>query len=122
MVTINDIKISAKLLDFGDNEDAKQITDVEIQSVLDTVSSFYQFYLTNLGIDDRDDDRVNRLIVLETIIRLCLSNYNDNQKTYIEALRLERDNYKTDIEKSIRRFTGSRRYIKPPKIKEGLYD
>lgn len=122
MVTINDIKLSAKLLDFGDNEDAKQITDTEIQSVLDTVSSFYNFYLTNLGIDDRDDDRVNRLIVLETIIRLCLSNYNDSQKTYIEALKLERDNYKTDIEKSIRRFTGSRRYIKPPKIKEGLYD
>lgn len=116
MVTVEKIKAQAKLLDYGDNEDAKQITDEEIQSVIDEASSYYNQLLSGLDVNTDFSFKVDRLISLEVIVRLCLSNYNDNQKSYIESLKAERDSLKLELEKNIRLFTTSRKVVSPPKM------
>lgn len=119
MVTIQDIKNSAKLFDYGDNAEAGQITDNEIQNLIDKISSDIDAWLGVLKAQIGSEYNKDRYIALEVIIALALSNYNDAQKTYIEALKVERDRYKEELAKSVRRFSASLSTAKMPTYNNG---
>lgn len=119
MVSVNDIKQAAKLFDYGDNKDAGQISDDEIQNLIDKISEDVNGWISSLKINVGATYNIDRYISLEVIIALALSNYNDSQKTYIEALKLERDRYKEMLEKNVRRFGVSRSVPKMPSYTEG---
>ncbi len=118
-VTVETIKASAKLFDYGDNKEAKQITDEEIQLLIDKIKKQILTWLEDIKIKKGAEYNIERYIILETIIALALSNYNDSQKSYIEALKLERDKYFDMIEKNTKRFAGSRSIVEMPTLKKG---
>ena len=118
-VTVDDIKASAKLFDFGDNKEAKQITDEEISVLIEKIKTQILNWLKNVNLEIGAEYNIERYIILETIIALALSNYNDNSKTYIEALKLERDRYYTMIEKNAKKFATSRSIPKMPSLNKG---
>lgn len=118
-VSIEDIKVSAKLFDYGDNKEAGQITDEEIQKLIDKISSDVDGWLGVLKAKIGSSYNIERYITLEVIISLALSNYNDTQKTYIEALKAERDRYKEELAKSVRRFSVSLTTAKMPTYSNG---
>lgn len=118
-VSIEDIKASAKLFDYGDNKEAGQITDEEIQKLIDKISSDVDGWLGVLKAKIGSSYNIERYITLEVIISLALSNYNDAQKTYIEALKVERDRYKEELAKSVRRFSVGLTTAKMPTYSNG---
>lgn len=118
-VSIEDIKVSAKLFDYGDNKEAGQITDEEIQKLIDKISSDVDGWLGVLKAKIGSSYNIERYITLEVIISLALSNYNDAQKTYIEALKVERDRYKEELAKSVRRFSVGLTTAKMPTYSNG---
>lgn len=118
-VSVNDVKTSAKLFDYGTNKEAGQITDEEIQDRIDKVSSDVDTWLGVLKTKIGSSYNIERYITLEVIIALALSNYNDAQKTYIEALKVERDRYKEELAKSVRRFSASLTTAKMPTYSNG---
>lgn len=120
-VSIEDIKVSAKLFDYGDNKEAGQITDEEIQKLIDKISSDVDGWLGVLKAKIGSSYNIERYITLEVIISLALSNYNDTQKTYIEALKVERDRYKEELAKSVRRFSVGLTTAKMPTYSNGKF-
>lgn len=118
-VSIEDIKASAKLFDYGDSKEAGQITDEEIQKLIDKISSDVDGWLGVLKAKIGSSYNIERYITLEVIISLALSNYNDAQKTYIEALKVERDRYKEELAKSVRRFSVGLTTAKMPTYSNG---
>lgn len=118
-VLIEDIKASAKLFDYGDNKEAGQITDEEIQKLIDKISSDVDGWLGVLKAKIGSSYNIERYITLEVIISLALSNYNDAQKTYIEALKVERDRYRDELAKSVRRFSVGLTTAKMPTYSNG---
>jgi len=122
-VSVDDVKKSAKLFDYGDNSNAKQITDGEIQYYIDKIKKQITVWIKDFNIEIGAEYNIERYIILETIIALALSNYNDSQKTYIEALKAERDKYFSFIEKSLKRFASSKTVPKMPSLLHGrLFD
>lgn len=123
IATIEDIKTNAKLLDYGDNRNSKQITDSEIETTLLLVTKQVITWLSGLEFDTKVlNYYVKRYITLETIVVLCLSNYSDTKKDYIESIKLERDKYFELIEKNTRRFMGGIKRIKQPQYLGNLYE
>lgn len=119
--TIDDVKLSAKLLDYGDNVHSKQITDAEIDRHLTDITKQVNTWISELGLEG-DDNGVyyaKRYIILETIVALSLSNYTDGKKDYIDSLKLERDKLYELIEKNTRRFIGNKKVSKLPSLSDG---
>jgi len=123
-VTIDDIKRSAKLLDYGNNEYSKQITDDEISFYLIDIKSQIENWISNLKLSFKENDisyyYIKRYIILETIVALAFSNYTENNKGYIESLKLERDKYQNLIEKNTKRFVGQIKSQEVPKLRNGF--
>ena len=123
-VTIDDIKRSAKLLDYGNNEYSKQITDDEISFYLIDIKSQIESWISNLKLSFKENDisyyYIKRYIILETIVALAFSNYTENNKGYIESLKLERDKYQNLIEKNTKRFVGQIKPQEVPKLRDGF--
>ena len=123
-VTIDDIKRSAKLLDYGNNEYSKQITDDEISFYLIDIKSQIESWISNLKLSFKENDisyyYIKRYIILETIVALAFSNYTENNKGYIESLKLERDKYQNLIEKNTKRFVGQIKTQEVPKLRNGF--
>lgn len=118
-VSVSDVKEAAKLFDYGDNKEAGQITDAEIEKLINKISSDVDGWLGVLKAKIGSSYNIERYITLEVIIALALSNYNDAQKTYIEALKIERDRYKEALAKSVRRFSVSLTTAKMPTYNNG---
>ncbi len=123
-VTIDDIKRSAKLLDYGNNEYSKQITDDEISFYLIDIKSQIESWISKLKLSFKENDisyyYIKRYIILETIVALAFSNYTENNKGYIESLKLERDKYQNLIEKNTKRFVGQLKSQEVPKLRNGF--
>ena len=118
-VTADDIKMSAKLFDYGNNKEAKQITDEEISVLIEKIKTQILNWLKDINLEIGAEYNIERYIILETVIALALSNYNDNSKTYIEALKLERDRFASMIEKNAKKFATSRSIPKMPSLNKG---
>lgn len=126
--TKDDIKKSAILFQYGENTGGqKSITDEHINSLIDDVYAQVAQWLNqnNIPIPKTDNDlaayNVKRLIVLEVIINIALSYYNNRsaEDDYIGSLKKERDYYRDLLKENIRRLSGSNLSSKIPRLKNG---
>lgn len=126
--TVDDVKKSAVLFQYGDTAgNQKSITDEHIQSLIDDVSAQVEQWLSqnNIPIPKQDNKlagyNVKRLIVLEVIINLALSYYNNRsaEDDYIGGLKKERDYYRFLLKDNMRRLVGTNVTSRVPRLKRG---
>lgn len=124
--TVDEVKRSAILLQYGDTHGhQKSITDEHISSLIEDISADVKRWINQNNISISDEKiasyNVKRLVILEVIINLALSYYNSRglEDDYIGSIKKERDYYRDLLKENMRRFTGSMKTSKVPRLKNG---